>query len=137
VGAVVEEKLQEVVVEETGSLEAREEEEVKTVEEIELPVEGSESKCKILLIRVGKLGELIPIDRIKNPTIRESYEQKKNRLAIQVVCKEENTGEVFEDTIVFSFHPNARYPKIAARYRKLRVGMEVSCRVENKRWKIF
>ena len=118
------------------TLENNEEERVRSVEEIELPVEGSESKCRILLIRVGKLGELVPIDRIKNPVIRESYERKKNRLAIQVLCKEETTGETFEDTITFSFHPNARYPKIAARYRKLKVGMEVSCRVENGRWKI-
>lgn len=123
---VVEERLEE----DSG------EQEVKTVEEIELPVEGSESECTVLAIRIGPLGKLIDIEKIRNPEIREAMYERAHRLAIQIACREKNTKEVFEDTIVFSFHPRARYPKIAARYGKIRVGDTLKCRVEGGRWKI-
>ena len=113
-----------------------EEEKVKMVEEVELPVEGTESKCKVLMIRIGRLKDLINIEAIKNPVIKESYQRRAERFAIQILCREEKTNETFEDTIVFSFHPNARYPKIASRYGRIKVGDELNCKIVNGRWKI-
>ena len=111
-------------------------EEVRSVEEVSLPVEGSESECKVMLIKIGPFGKLFDIEKVKDPEIRESMYERANRLAIQITCQEKMTKEVFTDTIIFSFHPRARYPKIASRYGKIKLGDTLKCRVEGGRWKI-
>lgn len=125
------EAIQEEIVEEvptTGD--------VESVEEIVLPVEGSESECKVLALFVGPLGKFINIEKVRNQEIKESMMRRAHKLSLKIVCREKTTGEVFDDVIVFSFHPRARYPKIAARYGKIRVGDTLKCRVEGGRWKI-
>jgi len=129
-------KEEEIMVEVVEEVMDEEKGEVRSVEEIELPVEGTESECTVLAIRVGPFGKLFDISKVKDDNVRESMLERANRLAIQIACQEKLTKEAFTDTIIFSFHPRARYPKIASRYGKIKVGDTLKCRVEGGRWKI-
>lgn len=126
----VEEFVQEEGVERTQT------EGVKTVEELELPVEGDERDCKVIAIRIGRLGELINIDNIRDEEIREALKERAHRRAIQIACVIEDINELVEDTIMISYHRNARYPEIAARYRRIKVGDIVKVKLKEGRWKI-
>jgi len=109
---------------------------VTILNELELPVEGDERDCTIVAIRVGKLGELINIENIRDESIREAMKERADRRAIQIACVIDDLKELVEDTIVISYHRNARYPEIAARYRKLKTGMKVKVKLKEGRWKV-
>jgi len=111
-------------------------ERVTYVEEITLPTQGTESNCEVIAIRYGKVKSLIDISKIKNEFMRDYFLKRLERRAIQIVCIEEQTKEIVEDTIVVSYHNNSRYVKIASRYGKIKVGDKLKVIHNGRRWKI-
>ena len=98
---------------------------VVEVPKVKLVAEGTELQAKIKKIRLGKVKDFIPIDRITDSEIRAYYEERAERPAINVELEIPELGITAEDTIIFSLHPNSRYVKLARRYGELEVGATV------------
>ena len=122
-------QVEEEVLEEIESLRSQYE---GIVEEVPLLSEGDTVKCKVVMIKIGKMGDFINIDKIQNDKIRERLEQVKDRKAIQVACYIPDLDTTFHETIMFSVHENSKYRRIARKYKKLKVGMELEAQAYNK-----
>lgn len=92
------------------------------LERIRFIREGEELDAKVTRIIVGRVRDLIPIDKIEDEDIREYYLERQDRPAIKIEFIVPDLGIRGEDTIIFSLHPNSRYVKISRRYGEIKVG---------------
>jgi len=98
--------------------------------------EGKELKAKVRKIRVGRVKDFIPIDKIADEDIREYYQERADRPAFNIEFEVPELGIVGEDTIIFSTHPNSRYIRLSRRYGEIKVGDEVNVVNEGGKLKI-
>lgn len=111
--------------------------EFEETDHIWLITEGDELDAIITRIIHGKMKYLLPPQILENPQYRNRLERIKERYGIKVCFKVEGIGVEDCDTILYSFHERARYPKIAARYKELAKGMKIKVKATAKgRFKI-
>ncbi|NOZ31412.1 MAG: hypothetical protein GXO68_05670 [Crenarchaeota archaeon] len=139
---MVEEKAQ-VVLKEEEEIEIEEETmqkpaiEVEETDHIWLVSEGDELDAVVTKITHGKMKHLLPSRLFEDERWKERMERIADRYGIKVCFKIENLGVEDCDVILYSFHENARYPKIAARYKEFYKGQKIKVKANNKgRFKI-
>ena len=96
--------------------------------EQEIPLEPqSVYEAEIYKIYRGKLKDLIDIEAIRNPQVKERYEQQKDRDALEIwfKVKEDNTEKYYKEVVLISRHPNSKLVKILRTYGKIKVGMKI------------
>ncbi len=86
------------------------------VNEVELNIK-SKGKAKVTRILKGKLGDFIPVNKLRNPDMA-------NRDAYQVFFQTED-GRQFKETFTASVATNSKLRRFIAKYGKLAVGTEV------------
>jgi hypothetical protein len=92
--------------------------------QFEVPVPGKMAKAKITKIVRGKLGVLIPIERIRNEAIKERLMQRADRDAIQIEV--EHQGIRSRMTMIVSSAPNSTFYRLMKKYKgRLKVGDEI------------
>ena len=109
---------------------------VVELEQVRFVGEGEELDAVVTRIRVGRVKDFIPIDRIADEDIREYYMERAERPAINIEFEVPTLGIKGEDTIIFSTHPNSRYIKLSRRYKQLKRGDPVKVVIEAGKLKI-
>jgi hypothetical protein len=129
----VRERAEAVTVEETGEYEPqRITIEFEETDHIWLVSEGDELDAVVTKIIHGKMKYLLPPHVFENPRYKGRLERIKERYGIKICFKVEGLGIEDCDVILYSFHENARYPKIAARYKELAKGSKIKVKATSR-----
>ncbi|RLG86890.1 MAG: hypothetical protein DRO39_01925 [Thermoprotei archaeon] len=105
----------------TGDLEVPVEE--MEVVKVPVPTPGTVVKARITRIVRGRLKDLVDIERIRNPQVRERFTRNKDRIAIQVWFEIE--GVEYRQTFLYSISRNSNLVALMRKYGELRKGMEI------------
>jgi len=100
------------------------------VVKVPLPGTGETIKARITKIVRGKLGDLIDIESIRNPVVRERMAQKSSRYALQIWY--EIDGMEYRETLLYSLHPNSKLVQLLKKYGELKKGMEIEVTINER-----
>ena len=109
---------------------------VVELEKVRFVGEGEELDAVVTRIRVGRVKDFIPIEKIADEDIREYYMERAERPAVNIEFEIPTLGIKAEDTIIFSTHPNSRYIKLSRRYKELKKGDPIKTVIEAGKIKI-
>ncbi len=102
------------------------------IEELNVPTVdyGTTTKATVTKIVMGKLGALVDVNAIKNPTVRERMMRDINKTYVEIRFR---IGETeYRELFKYSLNPRSKLVKYTKKYGAPKVGQEIEVRFNDR-----